>query len=66
LFGNVWPIERVTAEDEVRTRDVLRRYEDKDFSYVDATSFAVMERLRIREAFAFDPHFVRYGLRLFG
>jgi predicted nucleic acid-binding protein len=62
----VWPIERVTAEDEVRARDVLRRYEDKDFSYVDATSFAVMERLRIREAFAFDPHFVQYGLRLFG
>ena len=54
------------AEDEVRARDVLRRDEDKDFSYVAATSFAVMERLRIREVFAFDPHFVQYRLRLFG
>src|SRR5437016_9990809 len=40
LFGNVWPIERLTADDEVRARDILRRYDDKSFSYVDATSFS--------------------------
>ena len=56
LFGNVWPIERITADDEVRARDILRRYDDKSFSYVDATSFSLMERLGIRQAFSFDPH----------
>jgi predicted nucleic acid-binding protein len=64
LFGNVWPIERVTTDDEARARDILRRYDDKSFSYVDATSFSVMERLGIRQAFAFDPHFEQYGLEL--
>ena len=65
LFGNVWPIERITADDEARARDVLRRYDDKSFSYVDATSFSVMERLGIKQAFTFDPHFAQYGLELF-
>ena len=65
LFGNVWPIERITADDEIRARDILRRYDDKSFSYVDATSFSLMERLGIRQAFSFDPHFEQYGLELF-
>ena len=65
LFGNVWPIERITADDEVRARDILRRYDDKSFSYVDATSFSLMERLGIRQAFSFDPHLEQYGLELF-
>jgi len=64
LFGNVWPIERITADDEARARDILRRYDDKSFSYVDATSFSVMDRLGIRQAFTFDPHFEQYGLEL--
>jgi predicted nucleic acid-binding protein len=65
LFGNVWPIERITADDEARARDILRRYDDKSFSYVDATSFSLMERLGMRQAFTFDPHFEQYGLELF-
>ena len=48
---------RISAEDEERTWEILRRYQDQDFSYVDATSFAVMERLGIRVFFAFDGHF---------
>src|SRR5882724_5475608 len=47
---------RVSVEDEERTWEILRRYQDQDFSYVDATSFAVMERLGIRVFFAFDGH----------
>jgi len=52
---------RVSAADEQRARAVLRRYDDKHFSLTDATSFAVMERLRMREAFTFDRHFEQYG-----
>ena len=36
-------------------------YRDKDFSYCDAISFAVMERLGITEVIAFDEHFRQYG-----
>jgi uncharacterized protein len=48
---------RVTIGDEGRTWDILKQYEDQDFSYVDATSFALMERLGITVFFAFDSHF---------
>ena len=54
-------IVRVSATDERAARDILGRYDDKDFSLTDATSFAVMERLGIAAAFAFDRHFAQYG-----
>jgi predicted nucleic acid-binding protein len=37
---------------------------DKRWSYVDATSFALMEREETAEAFAFDRHFTQRGLTL--
>jgi uncharacterized protein len=64
LFKQIWPIERVNPQDEERARQIIGRYTDKNFSYTDATSFAVMERLRFGEAFAFDPHFQQYGLKV--
>mgnify|MGYP005854963029 CR=1 FL=1 len=38
-------------------------YPDQDFSFVDCTTFALMERRGITEAFTFDRHFwvFRYG-----
>jgi predicted nucleic acid-binding protein len=51
----------VTPEDETRAVDIIRRYDDKMFSYVDASSFAVMERLGLGHAFDFDRHFSQYG-----
>lgn len=55
-------IVRVSARDERRAREIIRQYDDKDFSLTDATSFAVMERLRISHAFAFDRNFTQHGL----
>ena len=66
LLGNVWPVERVTEGDEARARTIVGQYTDKTFSYTDATSFAVMERLGLRRAFAFDPHFQQYGFQVVG
>lgn len=54
-------IVRVLAEDELRARVIVFGYTDKDFSLTDAISFAVMERLRIVEAFAFDNDFAQFG-----
>jgi predicted nucleic acid-binding protein len=53
---------RARASDEERARRIVYRYADKDFSLADAISFAVMERLRITQAFTFDRHFAQYGL----
>jgi len=52
---------RVRAADEARAKQILFQYTDKDFSFADATSFAVMERLGIRLAFTFDRDFAQYG-----
>lgn len=54
-------IVRVSLRDEQRAVEVLRRYDDKTFSFTDATSFAVMERLHIDQAFSFDEDFRQYG-----
>lgn len=55
----------VVFEDETdneAAREIVFRYDDKDFSYTDALSFVLMERLGIGVAFAFDDDFRQYGL----
>jgi predicted nucleic acid-binding protein len=42
----------------------FRRADLHKLSAVDATSFAIMKRARIRLAYAFDHHFAVVGFRL--
>jgi predicted nucleic acid-binding protein len=39
----------------------LRQHDERECSFVDATSFALMRSLRIREALAFDGDFAAAG-----
>jgi len=39
----------------------LRRHDEREYSFVDATSFALMRSLRVREALAFDGDFAAAG-----
>lgn len=52
---------RVTKADEARATELLRAHVDKAYSFCDALSFVVMERLRMSDAISFDRHFRQYG-----
>jgi predicted nucleic acid-binding protein len=47
----------VTEQLEVEALSWLRHHDEREYSFVDATSFALMRSLRMREALAFDVHF---------
>lgn len=53
----IWTIEPVDLEAGWR---ILQAFPDQNFSVTDCTSFALMERLGVHDAFAFDAHFLVY------
>ncbi|HET7738113.1 MAG TPA: PIN domain-containing protein [Tepidiformaceae bacterium] len=55
-------IERVSERDEAEARAIIERYQDKDFSYTDATSFAIMGRRSVTRALTFDRDFMQFGI----
>jgi len=59
-------IELVRLEPEVEDEawEILESHGDKGWSYVDATSFALIQRHGGEEAFALDAHFAQRGLRV--
>jgi predicted nucleic acid-binding protein len=54
-------VQHISEEIERRAWDIFCRYDDKDFSYTDCTSFALMQLLALDTAFAFDQHFRQFG-----
>jgi uncharacterized protein len=54
-------IEFVSQDLETEALRWLRRHDERPYSFVDATSFALMRKLRIREALAFDGDFAAAG-----
>lgn len=54
-------LELIAAKDILQAWELFQRFADKGWSFTDCTSFAVMERMQIRRAFAFDRHFRQLG-----
>jgi predicted nucleic acid-binding protein len=63
IRSGVASLERVSAADMDAAWSIGADFPDQDFSIVDRTSFAVMERLGITSVASFDHHFAvyRYG-----
>ena len=53
----------VDADAETEALRWLRQHDEREYSSVDATSFAVMRALRIRRALAFDGDFTAAGFQ---
>ena len=51
----------VSEELEEQSLRWLRRHDEREYSFVDATSFALMRSLRIKQALAFDGDFEAAG-----
>jgi uncharacterized protein len=54
-------VEPVDERTDQRALAWLRERDEREYSHVDATSFALMRALRISEAFAFDGDFSAAG-----
>jgi predicted nucleic acid-binding protein len=62
--GSLIELVRVDEATEGRAWSILEAHDDKTWSYVDATSFALMDEEGVSEAFAFDRDFAQRGLTL--
>jgi predicted nucleic acid-binding protein len=62
--GETIEVMRIDEAIEQDAWSILESHTDKRWSHVDATSFALMEREGVTEAFAFDHHFAQRGLTL--
>ena len=54
----------VDESTEAEAWDWLARHDERTYSFVDATSFALMRRRRIREALSFDADFRAAGFSI--
>jgi len=59
--SRVLRVEHVTPDIIELAWRTFKAFADKEFSFTDCTSFALMERLHISTAFTFDEHFRQYG-----
>lgn len=57
LLNVLW----ITESLEKAAWGIFEKHTDKEFSFTDCTSFALMEAEAIRNVFTFDQHFSQYG-----
>lgn len=62
LRGDVCRLERVGEADFAAAFATFAQFRDKGWSFTDCTSYVLMQRLGIREAFSFDRHFAQFGI----
>ncbi|HJT32283.1 MAG TPA: PIN domain-containing protein [Pirellulales bacterium] len=61
LEENSVRLEWVGQQDAVRAWILFQQHADKDWSFTDCASFAVIQRLSIKTVIALDHHFRQFG-----
>lgn len=54
----------VSEQIEQKAYQLLERYSDQDFSFIDSTSFVVMKKYKLSDSFTFDKHFSTAGFTI--
>jgi predicted nucleic acid-binding protein len=54
-------VEQALPADQQEAVELLKKHADKNFSFCDAVSFALILRLKIRRVVSFDHHFRQFG-----
>lgn len=60
-FSTAVRVEHITGDLEEDAWEWLARHDEREYSFVDATSFALMRRKNIQNAYAFDNDFSAAG-----
>lgn len=64
LTGQLARLVHVSEQDVESAWQLFAAHRDKAWSFTDCVSYAVMKRLQITEAFAFDEHFKQFGFAI--
>lgn len=64
IAGKFLKVIHITSELEQAAWRIFEQYSDKDFSFTDCTSFAVMQLLELTHALTDDHHFVQMGFQI--
>lgn len=59
--GRTTTIHYLGEGDVLQAWQVFQKFTDKDWSFTDCTSKIVMEKIGLRQAFAFDQHFRQFS-----
>jgi len=65
LSSKVCQVFEIDQKIKQKAWDIFVKFDDKNFSFTDCTSFALIGELGIKSVFAFDVHFKQYGLNIF-
>jgi len=65
MSSTIVSIEDIADVERLKAWALFKKYGDKELSFTDCTSFALMMKLGLQKAFAFDDHFKQIGFQLF-
>ena len=64
MTSNVTEVLYIDEAAFVKTTELFNKYRDQKFSFTDCSSFVLMRTHRIKQAFAFDAHFLTAGFEI--
>lgn len=63
--SGLWQVEKINEERFGRAREIFMRFnKDKEWSFVDCSSFVIMKELKIKKVFTYDKDFEQMGFEV--